>query len=154
MFPLEGTVADVVQAAVVGFSHYRIYGPDVLVAGQGQHVVHDGGGGVPYPEGVGQQNGGFKLAEFFHLGLANQFPKAVAHDHRCWDLLLKKIAGVGQDGGGSGADAFALNQGEVAYADPRDICDGIVGSGREHAGGNSQIAGARPVCLLRMNARE
>src|SRR2546425_3266411 len=70
--------ADIVQSAVVCFSHRRIDGPYVLVAGLPEDIVCNGLRRRPDGQGVSQDNRRFDDTELLHLGHAHQLPKSIS----------------------------------------------------------------------------
>jgi hypothetical protein len=121
----DGTAADVVEIAVVGFTDHRVHGEHLLVPRQRQHVADEGVGHARHAQGGSQQDRGLDLAQLLHLGHTGQLAEAVTHEDGAGHLLEEEIAGVRQDGGHAGAHGVAADDGRLADLDTGDVGDGI-----------------------------
>lgn len=139
---LDVAATDVVKEAVVGFADDGIDAADIFIAGEGEHVVGKGSGGVPDGEGVGEKDGSFECAEFIELCGPDEFAKGVEDVDGGGNFFLIEIAGVRKDGSDAGADAVTGDDGGVSDADAGDVGDGIVRAGRVGADGDAKVAGA------------
>ncbi len=144
VLPAHGKGADVVEPAVVRLAHEGVHRAHAVVAGLGERPGHDGLDGGPHRERVREDDRRLDRAELAHLGGARQLPERVADEHGSRDLLLEEVPAVGQDGGDSGADVLALDERRLADADAGDVRDRVQGAGREDAGGEAEVASARP----------
>ena len=135
---------DVAEEPIIGLTHHRIDGIDLLHAGQGKHVADQAVGHSGHVECARQKNGRFQLAQFVDLGHADQLAEAVADDHRRRHLLVKQVLVVRQDGGDAGVEAWLLFQREVPDPDARHVGDVIVRAGGQVADLQAEGPGSRP----------
>ena len=139
----QGKRADVVQATVVRLAHDRVHRAHGLAAGLGEREGHHGLDRHADGEGVGEDDGRLDRAELAHLGRARELPERVADEDGSRHLLLEEVPPVGQDGGDARSDRVALDEGHLADAHAGDVRDRVQRSGREDAGGEAEVTGAR-----------
>ena len=130
---------NVIEPAVIGFPHHGIDRAHLLIAWQGQGVVHQGIGGGEGAQGVGEHDGGFQIAQLLHLAVTHQLAETVADMNRGGQLALKEIAGLGNDGGHPGTDVLALDQRGMTHGDTGDIGNGIEDAGLQHTDADAVV---------------
>jgi hypothetical protein len=121
--------ADIVQAAIVRLSNYGVYRSYGFVPGLCQRIRDDALHGRPDAQRIGEDYGCLDRAEFVHLGGPGKFAERIPDEHGAADFFLKEVALGGHDGGDAGANAIALDQGDVPNANAGYVGDGIQGTG-------------------------
>jgi hypothetical protein len=133
---------DVVQPAVIGFTHHRIDRCHGFISRNRQYPVDDGVGRPGYAQGIGQDDGRFNLAQFPDLGAAHQFAIPVSNGDAGGHFVLVDVVRMRHNGRGSGADVFVFDHGHMPHPDGVNIGDGVERSRRQNAGGNPQFPGS------------
>ena len=103
--------------------------------------------------GRGRVHRRLQRAEFFDLRGPDQLAEAVAHDDGRGNLVSEEVAAVRKDGGHSGPDTVAFDDGLMSDADVRYIRDGVQWPGREDADDASDVAGAGAIIRVLGSSR-
>ena len=133
---------DVVEVAIVGFTHQGIHGLGFFVAGLVQSVFDEGIHGSGYVQGIGEGNGGFEVAQLLYLRATRQLAKPIGNKDGGGDFVLEKVVSVWYNYGDSGAGVLTFTQGVVADLDIADVSNGVVVAGGEYADVEAKGAGA------------
>ena len=139
--------ANVIQAAVIGLADERVHRSHVLVAGlierPPDESIHDRAD----TQRIGQRDRRFDRAELVNLRRSGELAEGVADKHRARHFVLEDVALMRHDDGHAGANAVTLVERQVTDGDAGDVGDRVLRSGLEHAGRQSEVAGARPGIL-------
>ena len=129
----------IAHSEIVGFAHNRVHSA-IANRPLAIHPVLQGIGCAPHAKCAGEQNRRLNLTQFPDLGRTHQFAIAIADVDPCRQRFLKQVSRRRYDGGNTGANIVAFNDGRVTDLNAVDIGDCIQRPGRENADRQTNVA--------------
>ena len=123
--------ANIIEAAIVCFSHHRIHRTYIRVFGN--HIINNCIGHQKSVQRICERNGRLNSSQFFNLGKSQRFAVSIGHMHGTHNFIFKHITAMGFNYSNTGPNTITLDNSFMSDSNTLNIGNGIPFPGSKQA---------------------